>query len=236
MICVAGVDGTPGGWAAVVATGSRFSVRRVDRLSDLLNGDIRFDAVAVDVPIGLLDHYELGGRECDRAAREHLGAKRGSSVFPAPVRAALVAKDWEEACAFSRASSPNGKALSKQTFAILPKIIEIDELLRMKPELLHVVHEVHPELCFSIMAGKPMAHGKRSGPGKAERRGVLKAEFADDFSTIEVGGREQRLPIVDIIDATVACWSASRIARGEARPLPDHDSRDAFGLPMCIWA
>jgi hypothetical protein len=43
--------------------------------------------VAVDIPIGLLDSFETGGRCCDREARKCLGPKRRASVFPAGARA-----------------------------------------------------------------------------------------------------------------------------------------------------
>jgi predicted RNase H-like nuclease len=42
----------------------------------------------------------------------------------------------------------NGKAVTKQTFAILQKIREVDALLQTRPELREVVREVHPEVAF----------------------------------------------------------------------------------------
>jgi predicted RNase H-like nuclease len=57
------------------------SIRKVAALSHLLGGAADFDIIAVDVPIGLLDAYEVGGRACDRAARKLLGVPRASSVF-----------------------------------------------------------------------------------------------------------------------------------------------------------
>jgi predicted RNase H-like nuclease len=73
MTSVAGVDGTPGGWAVVLMAQNRLTVQKVATLSDLV--DIRSDlkVVGVDVPIGLLENYEKGGRACDRAARKLLG-------------------------------------------------------------------------------------------------------------------------------------------------------------------
>ena len=40
---------------------------------------------------------------------------------PHRFRSALTADSWADACALSRASALRGKAISKQTFAILPK-------------------------------------------------------------------------------------------------------------------
>jgi predicted RNase H-like nuclease len=159
MTYVAGIDGTPGGWAMVIMGANGPSIRKVISLSDILWGQ-DINVVAIDVPIGLLDAYQIGGRDCDRAARKLLGRLRGSSVFPAPVRSVLAATTWENACIRSRASSRNGKAISKQTFAILPKIKEIDELLRTRQELRRVVREVHPEVCFCELVGAPLNHRK----------------------------------------------------------------------------
>lgn len=131
MARVAGVDGAPGGWAAVIIEADRTRIRKVRALSDIVVG---LDVVAVDVPIGLCDTYQTGGRACDRRARMLLQNRR-SSVFPAPVRSVLAASSWEDACALSRASAPGGKAISKQTYFILHKIKEVDEFLRARPEL-----------------------------------------------------------------------------------------------------
>ena len=122
---VAGVDGTPGGWAVVMMHAGRSAIRKVAALSSILDGTTDFDIIAVDVPIGLLDAYEVGGRACDRAARKFLGEPRRNSVFPAPVRPVLAATSWDDGCVRSRASAPHGKALTQQTFAILPKIGEV---------------------------------------------------------------------------------------------------------------
>src|SRR5271165_5860112 len=133
MANVAGVDGTPGGWAVVLSEQGRHSVRKVVALSEIFGWSTKLDIVAVDVPIGLRDAYQTGGRDCDIEARRQLRPKRGSSVFPAPVRSVLEARCFDEACSLSRASGSPGKAISIQAFAILPKIREVDGLLRSRP-------------------------------------------------------------------------------------------------------
>lgn len=234
MVHVAGVDGTPEGWAVVIMEADRSVIRKVAALSNIFDGATDFDVIAVDVPIGLLDAYKVGGRACDRAARQVLGRPRGSSVFPAPVRAVLAATSWEDACVRSRASAPDGKAVTKQTYAILPKIREVDELLQTRPELREVVREVHPEVCFSELAGMPMIHRKASILGREERQRALARSFPE-LHMIEKTGRAQGLQIEDILDATVACWSAFRMVSGKGRSLPNIVPFDITGLPMAIW-
>jgi predicted RNase H-like nuclease len=231
---VAGIDGAPGGWAIVTMDEGDFAIQRIATLFEFFDDHADLDIAAIDMPIGLLDSYEVGGRPCDRAARATLG-KRASSVFPAPVRQTLEAISWDDACIRSRASAPSGKAISRQTFGILPKIKEADELLQKCLKLRDIIREVHPEVCFAVLTGASMVGHKSSKSGREERQQALKA-FVPSLSEIESSGRAQRLPIEDVLDATVACWTASRIANGHSCCLPSSPTIDSTGLPMAIWA
>ena len=115
--------------------------------------------------------------------------RSGGSVFPAPVRSVLAASSWEDACARSRASAPGGKAISKQTYFILPKIREVDDFLRARPELREVVREVHPEVCFCELAGRPMDYPKKKQEGRDERRQALGRNFPDLDVILDAVGR-----------------------------------------------
>jgi predicted RNase H-like nuclease len=70
--------------------------------------------------------------------------------------------------------------------------------------------------------------------GREERRRALARSFPK-LRVIEKIGGEQALPIEDILDATVACWSALRLAVGRGRSLPNAVPLDITGLPMLIW-
>jgi predicted RNase H-like nuclease len=126
---IAGINGCRGGWFSIFEElPSRTLASKIFATIDDLTRHIEnLDVVAIDVPIGLTDR---GPRACDVAAREMLGAKRGSSVFPAPVRPALGAATYVEAC--ERSLAAQGKKLPKQSFAIYPKIRQLDELLRAR--------------------------------------------------------------------------------------------------------
>ncbi len=213
---VLGVDGAPNGWATIAFEDGRMHVRRISRLEELFEKAPHPDIVAVDVPIGLLDVYEIGGRECDRQARRYL-KRRGNSVFVPPVRAVLNAHCYEEAKTLSRASSKHHRALSRQTWEIVCKIKEADELLRRNPHLRPFVREVHPEVCFCELVGSPMKFPKGKSTGRAERREALARVFGIDARISE--GRRQKLPEEDVLDALVCCWSAIRLAEGRGRSL-----------------
>ena len=52
--------------------------------------------------------------------------------------------------------------LSKQSFSLIPKIREVDLIMRSDSIARQKVHEVHPELLFwSMNHGKPLEHAKR---------------------------------------------------------------------------
>ena len=87
----------------------------------------KLDTLALDIPIGLT---KRGARDCDRAARSALGPRR-SSVFPAPPRAVLEARSWEHACRICE--DVEGKRISRQAWALVQKIREVDRALRQEP-------------------------------------------------------------------------------------------------------
>ena len=112
---VAGVDIAGGGWAVVVLEGDKVvEAYRCERFAQALRNDV--EVIAVDVPIGI---PESGSRPADNAARRFVG-KRGSSVFPTPVRAVLETSTYEKAR--ERAVELTGKSLAKQTYSLAPYI------------------------------------------------------------------------------------------------------------------
>jgi predicted RNase H-like nuclease len=147
MAVVAGIDGCPFGWLCLIhdlSTGIVES-RILPRICDLLSLNLRPTIVMLDVPIGLTD---AGPRQCDLDARAVLGRPRASSVFPAPVRPTLVATNYLQACQLGMKA--DGRKLSRQAWAILPKISEVDSFLRSDTSRQQWIREVHPECAFGL--------------------------------------------------------------------------------------
>jgi predicted RNase H-like nuclease len=210
---VAGVDGCRTGWIVVHEGGARVH-RDFAAVLDALPDDT---VVAVDMPIGLADHYEPGGREVDQAARTELGPKR-SSVFSAPPRGILGARTLPDA-------RRRGARLTLQTLNLLPRIEDVDRV--MTPALQSRVYEVHPELSFAAMGdGRPVLAPKRSAAGSAERRAILQR------AGVVVPERPAGAALDDLLDACALSWSARRVAEGTASRVPDAPARDARGLRM----
>ena len=220
IVRVAGVDGRRGGW--VVATvelepsPTLISLEYVAPLAPVLSPDLT--VVAIDMPIGLSD---MGTRECDTAARRLL-RPHASRVFPAPTRAALAhADDYNAACAASRDAT--GKAISRQTWNLLPAIAEIDALADDDR-----IVECHPELAFALMQGHPVDERKKTPEGRAVRLDLLR-RWLPDLGDPAYGD--------DGLDALACAWSAARVASGAALVLPAGEApRDAAGRPMTITA
>jgi len=228
MPTVAGVDNCSSGWVAVLVTFFDEVAEEnhyfLERFEDLFNLDVRPSFVGVDIPVGLLDDPVEGGRECDRAARKVLGRPRASTVFSPPSRSSLCSSSFEEARKWG---------LNKQSFGILPKVKEMDEL--MTQDLQVRIRETHPELTFFVIAGlKAASAGKKTVAGREERARLLKGSFfqVDEGLSKFPSGKAAS---DDILDAYACAWTAMRMFRGEAGCLPDDPPRDARDLQMGIW-
>ena len=148
-----GVDGCREGWFWVGLGEEEPEYGVVSILEELLEKHQSAATIFIDIPIGL-PWSGLRERSCDREARKVLAPPRSSSVFPVPSRAAVYARDYVDAGQLNRQHL--GKGLPRQSWAIAPKIREVDELVRQRPKLRDWVRECHPEVCFWALAGKTM--------------------------------------------------------------------------------
>lgn len=220
---VLGVDGCRGtrghGWVGALLDGRRVRWLPLCSAAEILAVDAA--AIGIDIPIGL---PAAGPRACDRAARRRLG-RAGASVFPAPLRVVLSAAGYAEACARSRAVC--GRALSVQAWHLVPRIADVDAMLR--PADHARVVEVHPEISFRALdAG--VTDGKRTAVGMAQRLRAA-ASIVDDLELPHLPG----VRADDALDALAVAWSARRWAAGDAEVLPcANPPRDERDRPMRI--
>lgn len=239
LFLVAGVDGCKAGWAVTVASvtkvaDSKRCAYRLQRFllaatfADVLSKATNCKLVCVDIPIGLSNGSKP--RECDVAARKLLGGRRASSVFPAPIRPCLCAKDYKTACDIS--FEHTGKKLSKQSFALLARIRQVDDL--MAPQLQHRVREIHPEISFcALNRNKPLQQYKKTVPGQAQRHKLLQRIFTD-MDSILAHIPPRGYVMDDAFDALVAAWTAGQAVMGKAATLPKNPDLDSKGLRMEI--
>ncbi len=241
-----GVDGCKAGWFYIAFGPSekiRWGIERT--IGALVSKAAADDRIFIDIPIGL-PHDRLG-RACDAKARKTLHTQgRAASVFSAPVRAVLHhANNYPRANQISkeltgeRGRKANG--LNKQTFNILPKIKEVDDLLGSCGKARGIIREIHPEVCFWALAGnRPMQYKKHLLKGFFERLAVLRElwpsisetieAILEDAAVLEEHGRGN-LGGDDILDAAAAAITAWA-EPAALRTLPERPPKDQRGLPM----
>jgi predicted RNase H-like nuclease len=226
-----GVDGCRDAWIAVSRSPGRRDIRwrRVGALAELFADAHRPTVVGVDIPIGLMLR---GPRACDGEARRRLGS-RACCVFTPPLRPMLDAPSYTAASALRR--EIEGKGVTKQAWGIVPKIAEVDRLLRRHPAYRPIVREVHPEVSFWMLNGKrPIAERKTSPAGQQRRVALLRGWCDDAIVRALADRRALGCRADDIVDAFVTLWTAERIHHGRAITLPGDPPRDTHGLNMEI--
>ncbi len=207
---IAGIDGCAAGW--VIATLDTAFVLPTLRLD-------RFKRVGVDMPIGLIDGPS---RACDIAARRYLG-RAGSSVFPAPPRAALHCTNYRDALAAAR--SATGRGISKQTFNIMAKVAELDRFIDETNR--SSVLEVHPECSFKMLNAGDSLPTKKTIAGQDLRRRLLVDHF--DLPAAAPSGAAMH----DVLDAYAVLWSVRRFELGQHTSFGD-GRLDVRGIEMRI--
>lgn len=207
---VLGVDGWPRGWVAAKLDGRRVSWSVHATAGELVAAHADAEVVGIDMPIGTTD----GPRDPDVAARTWLGRRGGSpsSIFPTPTTttvAAHVATGGDHAEAMRRLRGTEA-GTSIQAWRLIPKIIEVADVADAR------FVEVHPECSFAELAPAAVAHSKKSAKGMALRWAALSSAL----DLPDLTEAPDRVPVDDLLDATVAAWSAARHAAGRSFSFP----------------
>jgi predicted RNase H-like nuclease len=206
---VAGIDGTKGGWVAIVLDDGHFLADHVLSSVETDFSEVGAAAViAIDVPIG------FGPRKADAAARAFLTGA-ASTVFTTPSQEIL--------------ETPFGPGLgvSAQAHALGQRILHVTKQARLDPR----IREVHPEVSFRAMNnGKLLRHRKKSAGGALERIEILRKHGI----TLEQLDSASSVPLDDVLDAAAAAWSAHRVSTGVAQSLPAPPEM-IEGHPVAIW-
>lgn len=215
------------------------------------------DLILVDIPIGLptVGNRESAFRQCDADVRGELGVRK-SSVFPVPHRGALKylrheleigqtddglgerAWKWKNARSALNRRKPlvhRGEGrMTAQSFAILSKIAEVDDLLRGSAIAKQVIRETHPEVCFWALNGKErMEFAKKHGLGFLDRVCLLEKCHEGAKDAIFAACRDPKYRGIgsdDIVDA-MACAVTASLALDRPQTLPAK-IRDTIRLPF----
>lgn len=225
-----GIDGCRAGWFFVgIDKNQAYSFGVLEKFSEVDLFANRAAVILVDIPIGLVSAGNTE-RLCDTAARKLL-KPRGSSVFPAPARAAL------QEDSYLSGSEANfhavGRWLSTQSWAITRKIRDVDDYIRSK-RTQGIVREMHPEVAFwALNDRKPLSFPKKKPVGAEERLDVLTRYFPNARDCRDQALNTYRRKDVaadDILDAMVGAVTASHFPR--IATLPESPVRDEEGVVM----
>jgi len=225
---IAGVDGCKGGWAVAYAPADDLpasEIKLFKTFEEILNRQPQFALIFIDIPIGLEQDKD---RDCDKLAREKLHS-RGSCVFPAPLRPALRAWEYDAYEEAKRLTRELGRGLNKQSHALFKKIQEVDQW--MTPKLQDQVIETHPEIIFTVMNGtQALDNNKKTDLGRKERLDLLSPHFHGIKEKLQ--SRPKGIGRDDFLDAYACLLAAHQYRRGNFHRLPESPSRDAKGLKM----
>jgi predicted RNase H-like nuclease len=232
---VAGIDGFKRGWLVAVWGGPGHGPQAI-ALPALIAAESllppKTTVIAVDIPLGLMKVAVPGGRPCDIEARAFLKG-RASSVFSPPALPTLVATTYDQACRINITSGTHARKISRQSFELLPKLRDAEHAAATSVWLRDRIIEVHPEVSFGKLAGRPLMTRKRQADGKEERRDLLGREGFVNLESFERDAKALGAATDDALDACAAAWSAHRRHMGNAKCFP----LDASGpdRAMRIW-
>ncbi|MFC5380302.1 DUF429 domain-containing protein [Aquipuribacter nitratireducens] len=221
---VLGVDGVRDRWVGVlvgdgdvewVLGAARDVLRRV--------ADASVALAAIDVPIG---YVRAGSRRCEADARRQLGAARSSIFATAAAPAFALAADGDRSDDARRAASAasaavGGPGVGSHSWGLVPKVLEVEDVVRGLGASGQRVVETHPETAFAVLAagaGVASPAPKRSAAGAAQRVRLLTDALVLDV-VAALAAAPPGVPVDDALDALAAAWSAARHARGAARVL-----------------
>jgi predicted RNase H-like nuclease len=228
----AGADGCRAGWFVIALNkNGQWQTEVFPNISALWERYREASLILIDVPIGL---KEKGAEErrCDKEARRILGPPRASSVFRVPCRQAVYAMIYEEAIQMNERQT--GTRLSPMTWGIVPKIREVDKFFDKNQFALSCIKEIHPEVCFWALAGRPMQHNKKRAEGFDERIKVLQSYHSATEEIVQHSLQNYRRKEVgkdDILDALVAAITAL-VGMNALVSMPGQPEFDDCGLPM----
>jgi len=227
---IAGIDGSKGGWVCVSGYENNYKELKFEKLKKF--SDIKsknFSLVLVDIPVGLDIDLKKGGRIVDNLARKELLTNK-SSIFNAPTRLVLDAKNYEEA---NKINKSKGMGLSKQSWNLVKKIKEVDEYIRNSN--VTIIFESHPEIIFQIMKKDKITTKKKNDEGIIERKNLLeKNGFNKVFLEKNLSARDSFYKKDDFIDACSLFWSANRAIASTEVKIPNNIVFDSEGIIMQI--
>ncbi|MBD8081061.1 DUF429 domain-containing protein [Chryseobacterium caseinilyticum] len=226
-----GIDGCKFGWVAVSMKSDTADLFK--SLADLINFYPEDSMFMIDMPVGL-PNVDLKERNCETIARKILSKKRKPSVFSVPCREAVYALSYEEANQVNKEKIKKG--ISKQSWGIVQKIREVDQLLQNNRSFVDKIKESHPEVAFHFLnSQQSMEYNKKTTEGQQERLQVLKS-FSDRaeviFNNSMSNFKRKHVSADDILDSICLAVTLEEIVNSGSSF--ESGNLDSLGIPMKI--
>lgn len=240
MVTFVGVDWASRGWLTVAIDGEEWRATMHPSIHSIWFSYRNAESILIDIPIGL---SSLHRRECDMKAKEFVGTKRASSIFWTPCREAVYAESYEGAKQANEEC--RGDSLSSQAWGLIPRIQEVDRLLRDHEGTRETILESHPEVCFATLHPDESLPSKHDNAGVDERLNALEAvdeslpDVYDDLVTRHIEERPAWTRRIgtsnrdDLLDAMALALTA-KLGSDGFDTLPKNPPIDSEGLPMQI--
>ncbi len=231
---VVGIDGCMGKWLTVAITESGFDINLISSIEEVCDKYQNADCIIIDMPIGLAE--KIDDKRPDTVLRGKLKGK-ASSVFNTPCRQAVYENTYEKASEINR--NILAKGISKQSYAIIPKIREIDEFLQANNKWKNRLLESHPEFCFAkLNDGLPILENKQTQQGAEIRIELLSEYYPESYEVVEhfkrIAPASLSLKIDDVIDALVLAVTGIMGLNNGFISLPENPPKDSTGVIMQI--
>ncbi len=239
-----GVDGATCGWFSVgLDDDAGFEVKVFEEFAELVKHYSNACLILIDMPIGL-EKNGLGKREADGEAQRIMGRRNGTVFYPPSREYARQLDGLKHKEAKEKASSwKQGWKGFAQAISIVPKIIEVDKVIRPYAKgKLPKIRETHPEICFWALNGKQtISHGKAKSKGRRKRIKVLmdcESQTKDILYSSETAKSifNNDVATHDILDALVAAVTAKLGCQPgsgwKLKTLPSKPPKDSKCLPM----
>lgn len=221
MVTAVGVDARQreGLWTVRVEDGRLDRIEQLDDVDAVIEAAQNVDVIAFDIPIGHEDptgEEGDGRRACEVAAVERFGQVLEERLLPMPPPAIYELEHFHEAQAYCE--TKGWPVIEKAIWHGGYRVQHVTELAADDERIV----EIHPEVSFGALNE---AHG---GEGLLEHYGRgwnalyerLELLHEEGLRPARSMGGVGRASPKDVIDATIAAWSAHRAATGEAGTLP----------------
>ena len=223
---IAGITPCPGGWLIVPARLAGVTVvvedaMVVPTLIDVVDFRPRFDAAAINVPMGFADEPSTQYGECERQARSFIGWPRRVAMRPLPSRAALRAPTKQAAQALE-------PWLTNDDFRRFRWLREAEEVFQ--PFHQRSFFSAHPDMSFTLLNDDiPLKTSPFHQDGVLERIDLIRRKLPGVEEVIT-----RPLPdgaaLVHVVQAAGLVWTARRAIGRAVSRFPLDPTWDANGL------